>query len=57
MINIELEEKAITFIKSTLAGFKNPAIMCSFGKDSIVATHLTLRACGNLPVIFQLRDV
>lgn len=53
MINIELEEKAITFIKSTLAGFKNPAIMCSFGKDSLVVTHLTLRACGNLPVIFH----
>jgi 3'-phosphoadenosine 5'-phosphosulfate sulfotransferase (PAPS reductase)/FAD synthetase len=48
-----LEQKAIDFLKRTLGKFKNPAIMCSFGKDSLVVTHLALRACGNLPVIFH----
>ena len=48
----ELEKTALTFLEKTLQQFKNPAVMCSFGKDSLVALHLT-RQVANLPVVFH----
>lgn len=41
------------FIEKIIKGYKNPAIMCSFGKDSMVMLHL-IRSMGyELPVIFH----
>lgn len=48
----QLEEQALNFIEKTLTRFKNPAVMCSFGKDSLVVLHLTHRV-RKLPVIFH----
>lgn len=39
-------------IEVTLAAFRNPAVMCSFGKDSLVLLHL-VRQQRDLPVIFH----
>jgi len=49
----KLESDAITFLQETVGKFKNPAIMCSFGKDSVVVLDLARKALGNLPVIFH----
>lgn len=52
---MNLEEKiahAQGVIQSTLRGWKNPAVMCSFGKDSMVVLHL-VRQVADLPVIFH----
>lgn len=39
-------------IRKTLDGWRNPAIMCSFGKDSMVVLDMVLRH-KHLPVIFH----
>lgn len=45
--------KTTDFIHQCLIRYKNPAIMCSFGKDSMVMLHLMIEDMGlDLPVIF-----
>ncbi len=45
--------KAQVFIRDCLLKYNNPAIMCSFGKDSTVLLHLiTTTIDSNLPVVF-----
>lgn len=39
-------------IETALAAFKSPAVMCSFGKDSLVLLHL-VRQQVDIPVIFH----
>lgn len=46
------EESALHLIDTALMQFKAPAVMCSFGKDSLVALHLSMRV-KRLPVIFH----
>lgn len=45
-------DKAIAVINTVLAQAKNPALMCSFGKDSMVLLHILRSNNINLPVIF-----
>jgi len=46
-------DQANALILAVMARAKNPAVMCSFGKDSMVVLHLT-RALGlRLPVVFH----
>lgn len=40
-------------IDAALCEFKRPAIMCSFGKDSMVVLHLVRQVRKDLPVIFH----
>lgn len=44
---------ATVLLERALAEFRRPAVMCSFGKDSLVALHLALRVRADLPVIFH----
>lgn len=44
---------ALRVIDTALAEFKHPAIMCSFGKDSMVVLHLVQKVRPDLPVIFH----
>jgi len=45
-------DAAHLIIEQTLSRAKNPAIMCSFGKDSMVMLHILKSKGINLPVIF-----
>lgn len=47
------EEQARELVQDVLAIAKRPAIMCSFGKDSMVVLHLLRSEGMNLPVIFH----
>ena len=40
-------------LRRAFAEFNRPAVMCSFGKDSLVALHLALQVRPGLPVIFH----
>lgn len=43
----------LSFVRKTLGAYRRPALMCSFGKDSMVLLHL-LRGDGiNLPIVFH----
>ena len=45
--------QAIDLIVRVLDTYKTPAVLCSFGKDSVAMLHL-LRSCGhNFPVVFH----
>ena len=46
-------DSALTLIDKVLREYKNPALMCSFGKDSMVLLDLLLRHSIKLPVIFH----
>lgn len=46
-------ENAATFIKRLLKEYKNPVIMSSFGKDSMVILSLINKLGLNLPVLFH----
>jgi sulfate adenylyltransferase subunit 2 len=45
----DLENKSVYVLREAKAQFKNPAILCSFGKDSTVMLHLIKRAFGEIP--------
>lgn len=66
-----LESESIAILRETFAEFSNPALLFSGGKDSIVLTHLTLKAFSpgkfpfplvhidtghNFPEILEFRD-
>ncbi len=44
---------ALEFIRTVLRRAERPALMCSFGKDSMVVAHLLRTAGHQLPVIFH----
>lgn len=44
---------ACDLLRRAFAEFRRPAVMCSFGKDSLVALHLVRRLRTDLPVIFH----
>lgn len=53
---MELPEKtdhALRVIDIALGAFKNPVVMCSFGKDSMVLLSLVRQVRPSLPVIFH----
>jgi len=45
----ELESKSIFVLREAKAQFKNPAILCSFGKDSTTLVHITSKAFPTFP--------
>ncbi len=47
-----LEDEAISILREVFGGFERPAILCSFGKDSLVVLHLAMKAAapGKLPL-------
>ena len=45
----KLESKSITVLREVKAKYKNPAIFCSFGKDSMVMLDLIHSAFGKIP--------
>ncbi|MEO7254558.1 MAG: sulfate adenylyltransferase subunit CysD [Casimicrobium sp.] len=47
-----LEDEAMSILREVLGGFERPAILCSFGKDSLVVLHLAMKAAapGKLPL-------
>jgi 3'-phosphoadenosine 5'-phosphosulfate sulfotransferase (PAPS reductase)/FAD synthetase len=45
--------KAGKSIELIRRGWDKPAVMCSFGKDSMVLLHLVREALGNVPVIYH----
>ena len=47
----EKETSALTLIEAQLCAARNPVVLCSFGKDSLVLLHLCLRV-RKVPVIF-----
>lgn len=47
---IDKIDKAKTLIKKTLKEYKNVAVACSFGKDSMVALHLALQVKPDIQV-------
>ena len=47
-----LVNKTVSFIRWALSKVKNPYIACSFGKDSIVMTHLIFNQFPNISVRF-----
>ena len=49
------EQRALDLLKDVMSRDK-PAVCCSFGKDSIVITHLCLRIDPNIPVLFSDRS-
>jgi hypothetical protein len=48
----ELEDACVSFVSRILNEYKKPAIMCSFGKDSMVLLHILRKNGIKLPVIF-----
>lgn len=46
------ETEALEFIRHTLGSSANPAVLCSFGKDSMVMLHLVRQVNPNIPVVF-----
>jgi len=42
--------QAHSLIKSALENSRNPAVMCSFGKDSIVVLHMVMDAATVPPI-------
>jgi hypothetical protein len=44
--------QAQDFVDRILQSHKNPAILCSFGKDSILMTYIALTVNPRLPVVF-----
>lgn len=48
------EQKTITRIEEWMAEFKNPVVMSSFGKDSMVMIHILFKKMGlQLPMIYH----
>ena len=47
-----LEDEAISILREVFGGFERPAVLCSFGKDSLVVLHLAMKAAapGKLPL-------
>jgi hypothetical protein len=43
----------LSFVRKTLEAYRRPAIMCSFGKDSMVLLHILRTAGIHLPVVFH----
>ncbi|MBS1727081.1 MAG: sulfate adenylyltransferase subunit 2 [Armatimonadetes bacterium] len=52
-----LEEEAIYILREVYGQFANPVILFSGGKDSIVVTHLAIRAFAPMPLPFPLLHV
>ena len=50
----ELEAEAIYILREVFAQFENPAILFSGGKDSIVVTHLAMKAFWPMKIPFPL---
>lgn len=48
-----IEEETKQFIRESLAKHEAPALLCSFGKDSLTVLHLTRKMGLRLPVIFH----
>ena len=46
------EQQALTTIQTMHDLYDNITCACSFGKDSIVVTHLCLQICPNFPIFF-----
>ena len=53
----ELESEAIFVIRETVAQFENPALLFSGGKDSILLTHLAVKAFYPSKIPFPLIHV
>mgnify|MGYP000412740085 CR=1 FL=1 len=53
----ELESESIYVLREVWAQFKNPVILFSGGKDSIVLTHLATKAFSPLKIPFPLLHV
>lgn len=53
MTLIEKELYAIAVIRLVMSTAKNPAFMCSFGKDSMVLLHIIRKHGIKLPIIFH----
>ena len=53
----EIESEAIFVIRDAFAQFENPCILFSGGKDSIVVTHLTLKAFYPAKIPFPLLHI
>jgi len=45
----ELENKSVYVLREVRSQFKNPAVLCSFGKDSVVMLYLIKAAFGGIP--------
>lgn len=50
----QLESESIHILRETVAGFRNPALLFSIGKDSSVMLHLALKAFWPQPPPFPL---
>lgn len=46
-------ESAVTLIDKVMRQYKSPALMCSFGKDSMVLLDILLRRGIKIPVVFH----
>lgn len=48
----ELWLASLALLERVLQRSRNPAVLCSFGKDSMVALHMARRVMPNIPVVF-----